>query len=147
MRYSEGAIGRIFVLRLEHGDKMPAAIEQFALEEKVSRGLCIMVGGIDTGGKIVVGPRERERMPVEPLFHMLEGVHEICAVGTIFPDGEGRPRLHMHAALGREGQTRTGCIRPGIEVWKLGEIILLEIKNNSAVRRRDPETGFDVVDP
>jgi predicted DNA-binding protein with PD1-like motif len=85
-------------------------------------------------------------MPPEPLLHTLIGVHEICAVGTLFPDAEGNPRLHMHAALGREGQSHTGCIRPGIEVWKLGEVILLEIIDNSAIRRRHPETGFDTLD-
>jgi len=31
-----------------------------------------------------------------------------------------------------EGKTRSGCIRPGIEVWKLGEVIVLEITENTA---------------
>ena len=39
-----------------------------------------------------------------------------------------------------------GCIRPGIEVWRLGEAVLLEITGSSARRRKDPDTGFDVME-
>ena len=95
---------------------------------------------------IVVGPRDRETMPPEPMLFKLKGVHEVSGVGTIFPDDEGKPRLHMHAALGREGETRTGCIRPGVQAWKLGEFVILEILNNTAHRRMDPDTGFHVLE-
>lgn len=147
MRHSEGSIGRVFVIRFEDGDKLPDAIEEFARDKKVLRGLCVLVGGIDDGGRIVCGPSDPEASPIVPMIHTLVGVHEIAAVGTIFPDEEGRPRIHMHAALGREGTTRAGCIRTGIEVWKLGEAILLEITGNTAHRRRDPATGFEVMEP
>ena len=147
MRYTEGKVGRIFVVRLEDGDKLPEAIESFAQENKVSRGMCILVGGIKNGGKIVVGPEDSESMPIVPMIFGLKGVHEICAVGTIFPDRHGKPRLHMHAALGREGKTRSGCIRPGIEVWKLGEVIVLEITASTAHRKEDTEAGFNMLEP
>ncbi|GAH14192.1 unnamed protein product, partial [marine sediment metagenome] len=38
------------------------------------------------------------------------------------------------------------CIRPGIEVWKLGEVILLEIVNNNA-HREDTAAGFQMLEP
>jgi len=145
VKYSEGKIGRVFVIRLEDGDTMPEAIESFAQEKNVRRGMCILIGGIK-GGKIVVGPENNQSIPIIPIILGVEGVHEICAVGTIFPDGDAKPRLHMHAALGREGKTISGCIRPGIEVWKLGEIILLEIIDNNA-RREDTVAGFQVLEP
>jgi hypothetical protein len=85
--------------------------------------------------------------PVVPMVFGLEGVHEICAIGTIFPDIDGKPRLHMHAALGREGKTRSGYIRPGIEVWKLGEVIVLEITENTAYRKENAEAGFSMLEP
>ncbi|MBI5117704.1 DNA-binding protein [Candidatus Poribacteria bacterium] len=146
MKYSEGNIGRLFVVSLDDGDKLPSAIENFAAEKGIERGMCILVGGIDDGGNIVVGPKDRHTMPPEPMLFKLMGVHEVSAVGTLFPDAGGKPRLHMHAAFGRSGETHTGCIRPGVEVWKLGEFILLEILNNHAARRRSPETGFDVLE-
>lgn len=145
MKWSEGKIGRVFVIRLEDKDKLPEAIESFARENNVTRGMCILLGGIETG-EIVVGPKDSESMPVVPMIFGLKGVHEICAVGTIFPDGDAKPRLHMHAALGREGKTTTGCIRPGIEVWKLGEAIVLEIVDNNA-HREDTAAGFPMLQP
>jgi len=145
MKYSEGSIGRVFVISLDDGDELPRAIEDFAAEKGVSRGMCMLVGGIDDGGTIVVGPKDRDTLPPEPMLYKLGGVHEVAAVGTLFPDADGRPRLHMHAALGRDGKTRAGCIRPGVNVWKLGEVILLEILNNTAARRLDSATGFEVL--
>lgn len=145
MKYSEGKIGRVFVIRLEDGDTMPEAIESFAQENSLRRGMCILIGGIG-GGKIVVGPENSQSIPIAPMIFGLEGVHEICAVGTIFPDNDARPRLHMHAALGREGKTISGCIRPGIEVWKLGEVIVLEIVDNNA-HREDSPAGFQMLQP
>ncbi len=147
MRYSEGKIGRVFVIRLDDKDKLPAAVENFAGEKGISRGMCLLIGGIGDKGKIVVVPEDGETMPVVPMVTELSGVHEIAGVGTLFPDGGGKPRLHMHAALGREGKTVTGCIRPGIETWKLGEVILLEIEDNTACRKKDPAVGFDVMEP
>ena len=146
MKYSEGAIGRIFVLSLEDGEELPKAIEDFAAEKGISHGMCMLVGGIDDGGNIVVGPRDRDTLPPDPILYTLTGVHEVAAVGTLFPDPEGKPSLHMHAALGRDGETRSGCIRPGVSVWKLGEVILLEILDSPAARVLDPKTGFAVLD-
>jgi len=145
VKYSEGKIGRVFVIRLEDGDTMPEAIESFAQENNVRRGMCILIGGIEAG-KIVVGPENSQSIPIIPMIFGLEGVHEICAVGTIFPDNDARPRLHMHAALGREGKTISGCIRLGIKVWKLGEVILLEIVDNDA-HREDSPAGFQMLQP
>jgi len=36
-----------------------------------------------------------------------------------------------------EGKTRSGCIRPGIEVWKSGEVIVLEITERHEQERPD----------
>ena len=57
MKYSEATIGRTFIIRLEDGDRLPEAIESFAVENGVSHGTCILVGGIKSGGSIVVGPQ------------------------------------------------------------------------------------------
>ena len=147
MKYSEAAIGRIFVIKLEDDERLPDAVESFAEEKGITRGMCFLVGGIKEGGKIVVGPEDAASSPIIPAIHELIGVHEILGIGNIFPDEKGRPRLHMHAALGRGGQVKAGCTRPGIEVWKVGELLLLEFKNNQCYRKRDPVTGFEILEP
>ncbi|MBI4830193.1 MAG: DUF296 domain-containing protein, partial [Candidatus Lindowbacteria bacterium] len=77
MNYSEGNVGRIFVIRLEDGDKLPLTIEDFAAKKGVKRGMCMLVGGIDHCGNIVVGPKDRDAMPPEPMLFTLDGVHEV----------------------------------------------------------------------
>jgi len=145
MQYSEGQIGRVFAIRLEHGERMPEALEQFAADKGVQSGLAIMVGGADEGSRFVVGPEDGQTMPPVPMVNMLSGVHEVAAVGTLFPDEQGQPRLHMHAAFGRGEQTRSGCIREGIVTWQVLEIILLEITDLNAARRPDAGTGFSLL--
>ncbi|GAB4257385.1 MAG: DNA-binding protein [Deferrisomatales bacterium] len=144
MKAVEGQLGRVFVVRLEDGDRVPEAIEALARERGVERALCAWIGGVGSG-RVVVGPRDPDASPVEPMLHPVAGVHEAAAVGTIFPDEQGRPRLHMHAALGRGGDTRTGCVRTGVEVWQLGEVVILELLGMGWIRRTDPVTGFQVL--
>lgn len=144
MYVSEGKYGRVFVLRLEDGDSLPDCVERFAQDHGVERALCAMIGGIG-GGHVVAGPEDPLTSPIVPILHAIESVHEAAAVGTIFPGEDGTPKLHMHAALGRDGETRTGCVRPGVDVWKIGEVIVLEIVGTAMRRRVDPETGFEML--
>ena len=107
MKACEGRIGRVFVIRLEDGDVVPECIERFAEEKGVSVGQAILVGGIG-GGDVVVGPRRSEGMPPEPMLLPIDGAHEVVGVGVLAPGEDGKPTLHIHAALGRAGQTLTG---------------------------------------
>jgi len=144
MKYSEARLGRAFVLRLEDGDRLPDAIESFAKEHGVSRAFCALLGGAGPG-RLVVGPLDGDATPVTPLFHDIGDIHEAAAVGTIFPDAEGQPKLHMHAALGRDGQSRTGCVRAGLAIWKIAEVVILELTGSDMTRRLDPATGFEIL--
>lgn len=147
MKYSEGNIGRVFVIRLEDGDWLPQSLEDLAKDKEVKRGICLLVGGVKGGGTIVAGPSQEDILPIETINKMVNGIHEVAAVGTIFPDENGIPKVHMHAALGRDQETITGCIRLGIETWKIGEVILLEIINNNAHRAKEATTGFELLEP
>lgn len=146
MRFSSGKIGRVFVVRLENGDRVPGTLEEFAAARKIARGFCILVGGVG-GGRLVTGPARPSARPVEPLLSAVAGVHEIAGVGTFFPDGKGAPRLHMHAAVGRRSRAKAGCVRPGLDVWELAEAVIVEIVGSGAVRRMDPGTGFAMLEP
>lgn len=145
MQYTEGAVGRVFALRLEHGEQMPQVLEQFAADQGVCCGMAIMVGGADDGSRLVVGPEDGAALPVVPMVAALCGTHELAAVGTLFPDEQGRPVLHMHAACGRGESTTSGCIRTGIHTWRILEVILIELTGMEAARRPDAETGFSML--
>lgn len=146
MKVAEGQIGRVFVLRLEDGDRLPDCVERFAAEKGVKQGFCAMVGGIG-GGRIVVGPQDTAAMPPVPVLLDLVNGHEAAAVGTLFPDEAGAPRLHMHATFGRGETVKTGCIRPGIDIWTIGEFVLIELTGMELVRKRDAATGFELLAP
>jgi predicted DNA-binding protein with PD1-like motif len=147
MKYSQGFIGRVFVIRLEDNDRLPDSIETFALSHCIKRGFCFFLGGIGDGGTIVSGPKNGNEMPPEPVLFKLKDVHEVVGLGTLFPDKNGTPRLHAHASFGRGEETRTGCIRPGIDTWKVVEVILFELSGNCGKRVVDDETGFELLDP
>jgi len=146
MKHSEGRIGRVFVIRLEDGDVIPDSINAFAAKHSIKHGHVIIVGGIG-GGQMVVGPRNSDEMPVNPMLLPIDGAHEVAGVGIIAPDENGAPVLHIHAALGRSGQTITGCLRPGVKTWKVVEAILCEIVGAEATRVNDGKTGFALLEP
>ncbi|MBE9482546.1 MAG: DNA-binding protein [Chloroflexi bacterium] len=144
MKASEGHIGRVFVIQLEDGDVIPDCIEHFAEERKISMGQIVMIGGIGEG-QVVVGPRRSDEMPPEPMLIPLDGAHEVVGVGVIAPNEKGKPILHIHAALGRSGKTTTGCLRPGVTTWMIGEVILYEILEANMVRVLSRKTGFELL--
>jgi uncharacterized protein len=145
MKSTEGKIGRVFILRLEDGDVVPQCIEQFATKKKISCGQVILIGGIG-GGQIVSGPRYSYEMPPDPIFLPVDEAHEVVGAGIIAPDKDGKPVLHIHAALGRNGKTLTGCLRPGVTTWLVGEAIIYEITGTSAKRLPDPKSGFELME-
>ena len=147
MKYSEAKQGRIFVIRLEDGDILHEAIEGFAKEKGIKAASLIAVGGADKGSRLIVGPENGRAAKIAPMPHELDEVHEISGTGTLFPDDEGEPTLHMHIACGREDKTVTGCVRNGVKVWHVMEVILYELLDSSASRMPDKVTGFKLLRP
>ena len=146
MKYSEVKRGRTFILRLEDGEILHEVIEEFARTHNIRAGYIVLVGGADKGSTLVVGPKNEEVSPIPPLTHRLEDVSEAAGVGTLFPDDEGNPLLHVHLACGREDRTVTGCGRTGLIVWKILEVILVELTDTDAYRKFDPVTGFSLLE-
>ena len=145
MRYSSATLGRVLIVRLEDGDVAHECIEEAARAEGISRAAVILLGGADAGSRIVVGPEEGRAPTVVPMEQVLGGVHEMAGAGTIFPDAAGRPVLHLHAAFGRDDETRAGCIRRGVKTWIIGEAVIIELLGSEALRRVDEETGFELL--
>jgi len=146
MKACQGQMGRVFIIRLEDGDVVPGCIERFAEENGVSVGQVILVGGIG-GGEVVVGPQRSDEMPPQPMLLPIDGVHEVLAVGVLAPDEDGKPILHIHAALGRSGQTMSGCLQSGVTTWLVGEVILYEILGVNVARVRDEASDLNLLEP
>ncbi|MDR0797466.1 MAG: DNA-binding protein [Nitrososphaerota archaeon] len=146
MDYSQASLGRVFILRLHDGEIVHETLEAFAEKNSLKNAMCLFLGGAKDKSKLVVGPKDGDTLPVEPMIALLKGVHEGCGIGTIFCDSQDKPKLHMHGSFGRDGCAVTGCIRAGVEVWLIGEVVMFELLYSSARRERDPKTGFDLLE-
>ena len=146
MDYTQANLGRIFILRLHQGERLHEVIEKFAAERKIQSALCFFLGGAENGSKVVVGPKDGAVMPPQPMVTLLRGVHEAAGVGTIFTDEAGVPKLHMHASFGRNESSVTGCVRMGVDVWQIGEVVILEFSGGSAKRIKNKETSFEFLE-
>ena len=147
MEYSQAERGRTFILRLEHGEILHEEIEKFAKTKNVKAGILIVVGGANKGSELVVGPENRDEYPVSPMKYILDDVHEAGGTGTLFPDEDGNPVVHIHISAGRNESTKTGCIREGVKVWEVMEIVLIELVYSKGKRIFDEKTGLKLLKP
>ena len=134
MKYSQASLGRVFVIRLEDGDIVHECLERFAREQGVSAAGLIALGDADAGSRLIAGTEEGRANPLVFVERLLEEAHEIAGVGTIFPDAEGNPIPHVHMVCGRKDSVVVGCIRTGVKVWHVMEVIVVELCDSTAVR-------------
>jgi predicted DNA-binding protein with PD1-like motif len=134
MQYTEGQIGRVFVVRIDDGEDMLLSLRQFILDKNVQAGSIHFLGAL-MNGRMVTGPEEPIIPPV-PHFVMFEGGWEIFGVGTIYP-GESGPHIHYHATVGRSGHALTGCLREKAVTYLIVEAVIMEITGLSARREFD----------
>jgi len=142
----EGTFGRVFVIRLEEGDMIPASIEQFAAEKGIKTAQVTMISGVDQGN-VISGPKDGKAMPIDPIITPIEGAHELLAVGLIALDEEGLPRLHIHGAFARNGVVTGGCLRLGVKTWLVGEVVVNEILGLESRRLLDQQSNFPLLEP
>ena len=113
----------------------------------INSAALIFLGGAKKGSKVIVGPEDGSAQKPIPMMTILDGVSESSGVGTIFLNEQGIPKLHMHSAFGRKQKTITGCVRRGVDIWIVGEVIILEMINTNAKRKLDPLSGFELLEP
>ena len=147
MKYSQARQGRIFIIRLEDGDIIHEEIEKFARDHSINAASLIIIGGADKDSKLVVGPEDGTAQNIIPMEHILDNVNEVAGTGTLIPNENGEPILHMHIACGRKKSTITGCVRKGVKTWHILEVILFELTDTAARRVMDPKTGFKLLEP
>ncbi len=137
MQYTEGQLGRIFVVRIDDGEDMLVSLRQFITDKGVSAGSITFLGAL-MDGRMVTGPEEPVIPPV-PHFIMFEGGWEVFGVGTIYP-GEGGPHIHYHASVGRSGHALTGCLREKATTYLIVEAVIMEFTGLSARHEFDEKT-------
>jgi predicted DNA-binding protein with PD1-like motif len=144
--FTEAKLGRIFILRLHQDEVLHEVIEEFAANNQLTSALCFFLGGADDQSKVVVGPKDGKACTIDPMVTLLRGAHEAAGVGTIFTNEQGTPKLHMHASFGRNDNAITGCVRKGVNVWLIGEVVILELTGSRARREKNKDTSFEVLE-
>ena len=124
----------MFVLRLEEGEVLHEVVESFCKENGVVNATVTAVGGVDAGSQYVSGPTMPIGGKVVPLVCTVEAPSELTGTGTVFPDEDGNPVMHMHVSIGREGRSSTGCFRVRMVVWLVMEVVIREMVGTGPVR-------------
>ena len=140
MDYRTGSIGRVLMIRLDHGDDLLENLKEIVVKETIKSAWFQILGGVRQAG-VVTGPKQPV-MPPEPVWRDVDEAREVVGSGSIFMDGE-EPRIHLHAAMGHHGDTLTACIRKHTKVYLILEVILFELSGIDADRPWYEEGGFN----
>lgn len=144
MHYQSGHIGRVFLAKMEHGDDILLQLERLVAAEEVESAFFLLLGAVGAA-QLVVGP-EAMTIPPIPVWRQLADGREVLGAGTVFRNPEGKPVLHLHAALGRGDSVQLGCARRQLEAYLVAEVVLLELVGLDARRIPDPDLGVEVLD-
>ncbi|MCJ7443377.1 MAG: DUF296 domain-containing protein [Methanotrichaceae archaeon] len=139
MQYSEGNIGRVFVLRIDDGEDLIKSILEFVQMKNLKSGLGLFIGAL-RDGKAVTGP-ELPVIPPDQHFETYESAWEVFGMVTVYPSPEG-PKLHIHSSMGRGREALVGCLREKASVYLVIEVALFEFVGLNAVREFDKKSGF-----
>ena len=142
MEYAVGNPGRVIAARLVEGDKLYESIEGIAKKENIKSAAVLITGGFRKAD-VVVGPAT-ETPKIVPKHKDFTGPGEVLGVGTIYCDDEG-PKMHIHTAIGKEGEVMVGCPRGGADVFLVLEVTIIEIEGVGGVRKLDEKSGMKLL--
>lgn len=142
MEYAVGKTARVIVARLSEGEDLYASIKEIATKEDIRSAAVFITGGFRKAD-VVVGPAVEEPKII-PQHRDFIGPGEVLGVGTLHWDDQG-PSLHIHTAIGKDGEVMVGCPRGGANTFLILEITIIEIIGIDAKRVLDEKTGLKLL--
>jgi hypothetical protein len=142
MKYSQGKIGRVFLLKFDNNDILIKNLVALAKKERIKSASIIFIGALREGD-LVTGPK-KPVIPPEPNKKTFKDGWEVMGLGTIFSNSSG-PQIHIHASMGKKNQVLTGCVRGNSKVFLVIEAVVLELKGVKANKEIDPKTGLNLL--
>jgi predicted DNA-binding protein with PD1-like motif len=142
MEYAKGKIGRIFTVRIDHGEDLIQELTKLSELEHIKSAVFILLGALQEG-KLVTGPKESIRPP-DPIWIGIDDTREILGIGNIFLE-DGKPKFHIHVGAGRKESVKLGCLRGANKVFMVVEVFVFELEDFSAIRIPDEAQGFSPV--
>ncbi|HEV7263898.1 MAG TPA: PPC domain-containing DNA-binding protein [Falsiroseomonas sp.] len=133
---------RLFAVVLDRGDEIRDCLGRFAEEQRLSAAQVTAIGAFERATVRFFDWETKEYQPIP----VEEQVEVVSLNGDIALDPEGKPKLHLHAVLGRRDGSLVGGdlgearVRPTLEVM---------IAESPAHLRRvhDPVSGLALIRP
>ena len=142
MKYTQCRLGRVFVVRFDHGEDFLNELTGLIKKEDVRAGIIHFLGALEEA-EVVVGP-ERPVVPPTPMWRGFQDGREVVGLGTIFwKDNE--PKVHVHSTIGREEKLLLGCIRKEAKIYLTIEAVILELEGAMVKRQLDEKTKLDLL--
>jgi len=142
MQYTQGSLGRIFLLKFVDDDILLDKLAVFVRKEKIKAATLIFIGALKKGD-LVTGPK-KPVIPPEPNKVNFQDGWEVMGIGTVFTNKTG-PQIHVHSSMGKKLKTLTGCVRGKSKVFLVVEAIVFELKGLNATKAIDPKTGLNLL--
>ncbi|MDR0767548.1 MAG: DUF296 domain-containing protein [Methanosarcinales archaeon] len=142
MDYRVGQIGRVFAVRMNHGEDLLESLKKLASIENIQAATFVLLGAVEAGS-LVVGPQKNERPP-NKMWASFENAHEIVGVGNLFRE-KGEPVVHLHAGLGRAEDARIGCVRKENQIFMVIEAFVFELTGFEAERVWNEAEGYSPI--
>ncbi len=142
MEYAVGRTGRVIAARLFEGEDIYESIHEIAAAENIKSAAVFITGGFRQAN-VVVGPKQEEPKVIGE-YKSFDGPGEVLGVGTIYCD-EGKPKLHIHTAIGKAAEVMVGCPRDETKTFLILEVTIIEIEGLNAERKYDKKTGLNLL--
>ncbi|AEH60270.1 conserved hypothetical protein [Methanosalsum zhilinae DSM 4017] len=143
MKYSKATQGRIFIVRMDHGDDIIEQLKGLALEENIRSAFFIILGAAEQS-TLVTGPKE-PLVPPETVQTMFNDVGEIIGGGNIMMQNN-EPLIHLHTAIGNSRDVKVGCMRDTSRTFMTAEIFIMELDDITVSRKYDNQRGFSPIE-
>lgn len=141
MDYRKGTIGRVFAVRIDHGEDVIEELLELARKEEIKSAFFIMLGALGEA-ELVTGPKEKV-VPPETVWAAFDDVREVTGAGNIFREND-EPKVHLHAAAGSSRDMIAGCFRKKAQAFMVVEIFIVEM-DIAAERVFDGKIGFSPI--
>jgi len=142
MDYRVGQVGRVFTVRMDHGEDLIESLKTLASTENIKAATFVLLGAIEAGN-LVVGPKTNERPP-NKMWTDFDEAHEIVGVGNLFREKD-EPVVHLHAGLGRAGESKVGCVRKENKIFMVIEAFVFELTGFEAERVLNEKEGYSPI--
>jgi predicted DNA-binding protein with PD1-like motif len=141
MDYRKGSIGRVFAVRVDHGEDVLSELSGLAIKENIKSAFFILLGAMGSAD-LVTGPKDKV-VPPTIVWSKFDDVREIIGAGNIFWEN-GAPKIHLHGAAGSSKGMTMGCIRKAAQAFMVVEVFIVEM--DIAVKRiYDEKIGFSPI--